>query len=124
VPTDRHPDADTRLAALGIVPTAEDVLLAQGPTTVVPTPTKARVSDLHEIRRLFVRRCYDLLVEPKVWAALKKHLLSDKAADSLKAFDILASGIVAATKTEESSRAPLAVNILNHIPGPPTDVTP
>jgi hypothetical protein len=122
MPSDRHPETETRLARLDLGVTAADVGAATGPTTVIPlprTPRKKAGRELHEIRSLFVRKCFDLLTDPKIWAKLRIHLLSEKAPDSLKAFNILATGIVAATETADGTRPPIAVNVINHIPGPP-----
>jgi hypothetical protein len=75
-----------------------------------------------EMRVLFVKHLYRVLLKPAVLARLEEHLLAEDRKLSLKAFESVLRDVLAHTQPPRESTGPIVpIQIVNHIPSPKTD---
>jgi len=86
---------------------------------VVRHRPKLAADTMDEMRTLFARHVYHILLKPSVLARLEEHLLAEDRKLSLKAFETVLGDLLANTKPAEHPRGPVVpIQIVTNIPRP------
>jgi hypothetical protein len=90
------------------------------PVPAVPRHRPKLAADtMDEMRTLFARHVYHILLKPSVLARLEEHLLAEDRKLSLKAFETVLGDLLANTKPAEHPRGPVVpIQIVTNIPRP------